>query len=225
MRLPVSECNMLVDFPLMRAPHGEMSERSNIIGRVHAYWDGLRRNGALPQRADIDPRALPGCLANSFLIERVSAGISRFRLAGAVLSEVMGMDVRGMPFLALIEPAERTRMAERMEQMYQDPSILELVLESDGNVRLGARVVLLPVQSVHGVDMALGCFQSDGLFGNAPRRFRTVRALTERILDSQAQPAGFAEPAAAFTGPTKRPGLRLVYSSGHKISHKDHKSE
>jgi len=212
---------MLVDFPLKKVSGSQMSERSNAIARVHAYWEGLRRNGGLPQRADIDPRALPGCLANTFLIERVSPGVSRFRLAGAVLSEVMGMDVRGMPFLALIEPAERSRMAERVEQVYQDPSILELVLESDGNRRLGARIVLLPVESLHGVDMALGCLQTEGLFGNAPRRFRPVRALTERILDERVRPAGFAEPPASFEGPQRRPGLRLVYSSDHKISSKD----
>ncbi len=212
---------MLIDFPLTRVSDGKMSERSNTIARVHAYWAGLRRNGALPQRADIDPRALPGCLANTFLIERVSSGTSRFRLAGAVLSEVMGMDVRGMPFLALIEPGERTRMAERLEQVYGDPSILDLVLESDGPVRLGARILLLPVQSVHGVDMALGCLQTDGPLGVAPRRFRPLRALQEKVGDGPVHAAGFAEPVTSFGGAPKRSGLRLVYSSHHKVSTRD----
>lgn len=212
---------MRVGFQLAKVPGDKMAERSKVMTRVRSYWEGLRHEGALPQRADIDPRALPDCLANVFLIERVSSDITRFRIAGAVLSEVMGMDVRGMPFLALIEPAERSALARRVEQVFQDPSILDLRLESGVGVRLGARVALLPVQSRHGIDMALGCLTTEGLVGATPRRFRPVRALQERILDGAPRRVGFADPAAPFDASPTRPALRLVYSSDHKISKDD----
>ena len=65
------------------------------------------RNGTLPRRAEIDPRAIDSALADIFLIERIAPGLARFRVAGRRLSALMNMDVRGMPLSAIIAPAHR----------------------------------------------------------------------------------------------------------------------
>ncbi|MDB6453177.1 PAS domain-containing protein [Falsirhodobacter sp. 20TX0035] len=194
--------------------------RPKHITRVRAYWEGLRKNGALPQRADVDPRALPDLLPNVFLLEHVAPSVVRFRHTGALLPEIMGMDVRGMPFLSLIDPGEREALVSQVDRVFHDPAILDMELASavPGPARLGARIVLLPLQTFRGVDMALGCIETEGLIGRPPRRFRPLRVLSERV--GVLEPgAGFAEPAAPFA--PGRPALRLVHSSDHKISRDD----
>lgn len=196
-----------------------MTERLDATARVRRYWEALRVKGALPQRSAIDPRALPGAIGNMFLIERVSNGTARFRVAGALLSDVMGMDVRGMPFLSVIEPGLRPGLAARVEQVFQDPCILDLSLESaaaPSGARLSGRVVLLPVESVRGVDIALGCLRVDGMIGMPPRRFRLQRAMQERVLVDAAPRMAFAEPEEPFRHAP--PKLRLVHSADRKIS-------
>lgn len=215
---PVEGCGFMVDFLLRMVPKGRMTVRPKNIARVRAYWEGLRRDGALPQRADVDPRALPDLLPNVFLLEHVAPSVVRFRHTGALLSEIMGMDVRGMPFLSLIDPAEREPLVSQVNRVFHDPAILDIELAgvSGNEMRLGARIALLPLQTFRGVDMALGCIETEGLVGRPPRRFRAVRVLSERVGVANMQAAGFAEPAAPFA--PARPFLRLVHSSDHKIS-------
>ncbi|WP_435168455.1 PAS domain-containing protein [Falsirhodobacter sp. 1013] len=202
-----------------------MTVRHKSITRVRAYWEGLRKDGALPQRADVDPRALPDLLANVFLLEHVAPTVVRFRHTGALLSEIMGMDVRGMPFLSLIEPGERESLVSQVDRVFHSPAILDLELAgmTPGDARLGARIVLLPLQTFRGVDMALGCIETEGLVGRPPRRFRPIRVLSERVGDVDTPVAGFAEAPTPFERP--RPALRLVHSSDHKISRDDASQE
>lgn len=199
-----------------------MTERLTPIARTRGYWESLRTGDDLPDRADVDPRALPGALANAFLIERVVPGITRFRLAGGLLSDMMGMDVRGMPFLSIIEPDGRTSLAPHVDRVFDDPGILDMALEgaaSFGRGRMSARLTLLPLRSLRGVDLALGCMEAEGAPGTAPRRLRLIRCIHERIgATGVTAAAGFAEPPAPFQHAPGRPNLRLVHSSDQKMS-------
>ena len=146
-----------------------------MLAEVRAYWEGLRHGSALPRRDEIDPRGIAGALENTFLLERVAPGIARFRLAGMQLHDLMGMDVRGMPVSALIEPAGRNRIAEGLEAVFSGPGLLDLRLEGErgiGKPALAGRMLVLPLVSARGdVDLALGCLAFEGALGRAPRRF------------------------------------------------------
>ena len=93
------------------------------LAEVRAYWEGLRTGAGLPRRNQIDPRGMADCLDKVFLIERIAVGHARFRLAGMALNDVMGMDVRGMPFSTLFEPVARTRVTHELEQVFTAPSV------------------------------------------------------------------------------------------------------
>lgn len=197
-----------------------MSARYQIITHVRAYWEALREDGALPRRMQIDPRGIEGALPYAFLVERIGSGIGRFRLAGTHVADLMGMDVRGMPFSALFSPDARSSVAERLEQVFTTPAILDLSLEAERGMAqpaLEGRMILLPVQGIAETDLALGCLVTEGRLGRSPRRFAVARALQERIgtVRTTQSVSGFAEEQIPFDPPKPRPHphLRLVHSS------------
>ncbi|MBC7478777.1 MAG: PAS domain-containing protein [Pseudorhodobacter sp.] len=218
------------------------ANRFGMLAEVRAYWEGLRRSGELPVRDDIDPRGIAGALENTFLLERVAPGVARFRLAGMQLHDLMGMDVRGMPVTALIDPAGRARMTDQLETVFAGPGTLEVWLEAErgiGRPALEARMLLLPLTSLRGtVDLALGCLAIHGALGRTPRRFvisgivgtKIERRINpdprkvERDTPERRDPVpvaslpGMAEigltftPAFAPRPPRGKPNLRLVHS-------------
>jgi hypothetical protein len=188
-----------------------MSEamRFQAIGEVRAYWEALRGGRLVPERSDVDPRGIERVLSHAFILERVAPLVSRFRLAGSHLNDLLGMEVRGMPFTSFFTPASRTRMTEETEAVFQGPHVAEIVLAGEtsiGKPVLDARLLLLPLRSDLGdVTRALGCLVSEGTIGRAPRRFDVVRTTRLRIVAGL--PTGDATPAPAALGSPSPVGL------------------
>jgi hypothetical protein len=182
------------------------------LHRVRAYWDGLRGTDLIPRRRLIEPHGLRDALAHVFLIERIAAGQARFRLAGTHLTQVMGMEVRGMPLSAILVPASRDGARALVEAVFAGPSVVELALESDrglGRPALQGRMILLPVgDDDENCDRALGCLVTEGDIGRGPRRFAITRQRTETVLPRPPVPPArqapaFAEDQRAFTPPAR----------------------
>ena len=205
-----------------------------MLAEVRAYWEGLRNGHDLPRRDEVDPRGIARALENTFLLERVAPSIARFRIAGMQLHDLMGMDVRGMPLSALIEPLDRNRLAAALDGVFVGPGRLEVRLEAErgiGRPALEGRMLILPLTGPAGdVGLAIGCLAMHGAIGRAPRRFAISAIKSERIERrlatstlSNRQPAfaqvhaGLAEAGREFTAavprpPRGRPNLRLVHS-------------
>lgn len=147
------------------------------------YWQGMRRGGDVPLRSTIDPRGIENLLSNSFIAEKVTPGLARLRVAGSHLSDLMGMEVRGMPLSSLIAPAHRDQLSDAMVNLFEQPAQIRLNLHSPGSVRraaLDGALVILPLRSDLGdISRALGCLVTNGPVGHAPRRFEiTQRRIT-----------------------------------------------
>ena len=184
------------------------------LHQVRAYWDGLRGMDLIPRRRLIEPHGLRDALAHVFLVERIAPGLARFRLAGTHLTQLMGMEVRGMPLSALLDPVSREGARVLVEAVFSGPSIVELVLESDRGLArpaLQGRMILLPVSDDDGVcNRALGCLVTEGEIGRGPRRFAITRQRTETVRPRApaAKPApAFAEEARSFSPPAPAPML------------------
>jgi len=180
------------------------------LHQVRAYWEGLRGADLIPRRRLIEPHGLRDALAHVFLIERIAPGLARFRLAGTHLTQVMGMELRGMPLSAILAPASRDGARVLIEAVFAGPSIVELALESDRGLArpaLQGRMILLPVGGDDDFcDRALGCLVTEGDIGRGPRRFAITRQRTEpvrpRAPSPEAKPApAFAEEPRAFVPP------------------------
>jgi len=194
------------------------------ISMIDAYWHALRQSPQdIPKRTEIDPRALQHSLPWVLIAERIAPGHARLRVAGSALSDLLGMEVRGMPATIFIEPAARRPFTETLEQVFTTPAIAELVVTSKASFarpRLEGRLVFWPLASDLGdIDRVLGClclFGSAGLAkGRAPRRFIVETHRLRRIPLNAEQPPitgdrSLSHPTAP--APLSRGALRLVFS-------------
>ena len=213
-------------------PHAGHRMGDRLIGIVLRYWERLRAGRTAPMRSELDPRQIEDALENTLILERTAPGHVRIRLAGMHLSELMGMEVRGMTPDALIEPNDRAAFMTLLEGIFERPEIIEIDLVSRPRARLPlrARMLLLPMQSDLGeMNRALGCLVTEGIVGAPPRRFEIAGRRITRISEHEAPREtvpGFAEAPAPLSGmplrsvpggsgtkkpePGKRPWLRLV---------------
>jgi hypothetical protein len=209
------------------------------LAQVEAYWEALRGARLMPNRSEIDPRGIEQALEYSFIVERIAPGIARLRIAGSHLSDLMGMEVRGMPLTAFIAPESRRLVSDTLEEVFEKPAVCTMSLHSEkaaGMPPLDARLLLMPLKSDLGdVSRILGALVSVGEMGRSPRRFSVMHSNLRPILSSQASPlperkapatsaltskpeakvTGFAEPKPEFRTETPRrdaPYLRLVKS-------------
>lgn len=151
------------------------TQKFPVLSTVEAYWEGLRAGRLLPRRSEIDPRGIENALEFAFILERIAPGVARMRIAGSHLTDLMGMEVRGMPASTFFTPAARARFGDTLEAVFDGPATatLDLVAErSIGKPALDARMLLLPLQSDLGdVSRVLGCLVTKGNVGRSPRRF------------------------------------------------------
>ncbi len=207
-----------------RKPAEKNVSRFAALAEVRAYWEGLRGDGEIPARKDLDPRGMARALDRVFVAERIGTGLARLRVAGSALADLGGMDMKGMPLSVFFVPEARLRLADAIERVFLLPAATELHLEAErsiGRPALAARLLLLPLLSNGGSrDLVLGCLATDGEVGRAPRRFAISHLMEERLVLPQAMarpdvlvPA-FAEPAAPAPHPLRGTrNLRLVYSA------------
>ncbi|GAA6178810.1 PAS domain-containing protein [Shimia sp.] len=152
---------------------------------VKKYWDGLSDGHPVPLRSDVDPRSIQKVLKHAFILERIAPGMARLRVSCNTLTDVMGMDMRGMPMSSMINDASRDSFAEAMERVFDAPAIgrLELVSSrSFGRTGLHAEMMLLPLRSDSGqVDRILGAITCEGGPLKAPHRFDVEGSFLRRI--------------------------------------------
>ncbi|ABG32184.1 PAS domain-containing protein [Roseobacter denitrificans] len=207
------------------------------LSQVEAYWEALRGTRLMPSRSEIDPRGIEQALEYAFIVERIAPGIARLRIAGSHLSDLMGMEVRGMPLTAFITPASRRQLSDTLEEVFETPATCTMMLHSEkgpGMPPLDARLTLMPLKSDLGdVSRVLGALVAVGDMGRSPRRFDVTATALRPIVTNQTPPLlakreprkplpapkpraevpGFAEAKAEFRTETPRrdaPYLRLV---------------
>jgi hypothetical protein len=161
------------------------AEHFHLLNEVESYWEALRDGASLPFRDQIDPRGLERALDNVFYIEKLGAGAVRFRLAGRLIEQLIGMDPRSMPFVSLFHGSERGTVRTLIEEALNHPQVLRMRLFSEGpngrsNLDLSGGLILLPLKDAQGtVSRALGCLQVDTKAELSMRNF-TIQSVTTR---------------------------------------------
>ena len=186
----------VIDLAALRSAQGASELR-----RIEAYWEALRAGRIVPDRADVDPRGMAGLLRHTFLLEKIAPGLARFRLTGRHVSQLMGIDLQGMPLSALFLPETRATLAETLSAVFDEPAVARLKIESPpafARQRLAAEVILLPLRDDMGqVTRALGCLVAQGPTGRTPRRFTITERRCQTLIgygrSPEAAPRRFAE--------------------------------
>jgi hypothetical protein len=145
------------------------------LREVEAYWELLRDDRLVPDRSEVDPRGFPGALPHSFLLERIAPGLARIRITGRHMSDLMGIDMQGLPLTSLFVPEARPGLVEVLSAVFEEPAVARLKLASAGGIgrrRMEARLLILPLRDDQGeVTRALGALVAEGAIGRTPRRF------------------------------------------------------
>jgi len=169
------------------------------LRQVEAYWDGLRGGRLVPDRSEVDPRGLSPVLRNCILLEKIAPGLARIRISGRQFSDLMGIDVEGMPLSAIFLPESRPDLVETLSAVLEEPAVARLTLTSPGALgrhELPARMILLPLRDDMGdITRVLGCLVTDGPLGRTPRRFAIVRQARETLLGYARQRDALLRPA------------------------------
>ena len=187
---------------------------SGALAQVEAYWEALRDDCRLPTRDELMPSALDGAFEHGVLLDRVERGMFRMRFAGRHVVDLMGMELRGMPLSALIQPGQRFQVNDVLEEVMTRPTRASIDrIHQKGRGKL----LLLPMSpGTRGVAQALGCLVSDATTQDQPVRFEISRIYSTPLASRQEKvrampPRAFAEPAASFAAkPTRVTFLRLV---------------
>lgn len=75
--------------------------RQQATRELYSYWNGLRRQRAAPDRAEIDPSAIRSILSDTFMIESDRDGLFPLRLSGVRINALWARDLKGRSFLDL----------------------------------------------------------------------------------------------------------------------------
>lgn len=205
--------------------------KSPLLEQAWRYWTSQRMGADLPRRTAMDPKAMGPILGHSMILDRVRPGTVRVRLGGHVLHDLMGMEVRGLPVRAFFDIADRTRVMDQIEQVFETPATLEFDLISEGpdGIITGRMLVLPLIDGAGQVTKALAVLVTDRMTSDPPRRFQLTNAtlmpvagasrpatsapqrrMTDHHLPVEIQ-AGMAEEAADFQAkPSSVPWLRVV---------------
>ncbi len=194
-----------------------------VTRELYAYWDALRQGRAAPERADIDPAAIRGTLADAFILEvqGSSVGLREFpvRLSGTRMGALFLRELKGSSLLDWWRSEDQATLRELLACVLDDRAAMVAGARTapQGHTPLDLELLLLPLRH-HGKT------HSRVLGSLAPSRPATWMGLlrAEPLSLLSFRRVGIAEEAAAsFAGhrfpppePPSRRGRFLVYEGG-----------
>ncbi len=207
-------------------------EGALVLDRMEDYWNELRNGATVPYRAEVDPRSVQKMLRNAFILERFAPGSAKLRVSCSTLTDLQGLDLRGMPIASIITEESREEFREILEQVFTGPATVRMELTTSRRFRNSgkrAQMLLLPLRSDSGaIDRVLGAVTVTGDMTKGPTRFDISESLIREV---SVQDDGLAERLSvrpvtladrrraplpteieANTKPTKHAHLRLVVS-------------
>ena len=122
-----------------------------VTRELYQYWNLLRNGRSAPERADIDPAAIRGILADTFILETDQAEPrSRvpIRLSGTRLNALFLAELKGQSFLGLWTEPDRRRMIRVIADVLGDrsPAILGLRAMPRDGIPIDLEMLLLPLR-------------------------------------------------------------------------------
>tara|TARA_R110002051_G_scaffold57104_3_gene105818 strand:- start:23006 stop:23626 length:621 start_codon:yes stop_codon:yes gene_type:complete len=199
-------------FPL--ATRRAADPKHPVLQELETYWQSLRNEGDIPNRADIDPAAIDKALPYTFVLQRVAPGVARIRVAGQKLHDILRMDPRGMPVSAFFCADDLSTLAVHLESAFCEPALIAVPVQGAAGLLRGTvkgAMLLLPMRDDQGdISRVLGALVTDGLLGARSRRLRLDDAQPMRMEPLRPTPPGVPQMQRPDVS---RPALRLVVNN------------
>ncbi|MGE3245134.1 MAG: PAS domain-containing protein [Beijerinckiaceae bacterium] len=115
---------------------------------LFAYWNRVRGSRTEPERAELDPGAIRGILANTFILEIDEQLQFPMRIAGTRLGALFVRELKGKAFMDLWAPEARKSVLELLATVLDDrsPAIAGAEAAPDGHPPLELELLLLPLR-------------------------------------------------------------------------------
>lgn len=122
--------------------------RQQVTKDLFGYWNRLRADRAAPERADIDPAAIRGVLADAFIIEVDAVGEFPIRLSGARLNALWLADQKSASFVGLWKQEDRRNVAAALLTVIDGvaPIVAGVRARPRGLSALDLELLLLPLR-------------------------------------------------------------------------------
>ncbi len=123
--------------------------------QLYAHWSELRGARGAPERNDIDPGAIRGVLADTFILEFDPRARFPLRISGTRTSALFLRELRGAPFLELWRREDRAEIAEILLSVANEtqPFLLGASGGPPGMPAIDIEILLLPLRH-HGATHA-----------------------------------------------------------------------
>jgi hypothetical protein len=187
---------------------------------IYAYWNRLRGGRRAPERKDVDPGAIRGVLADTFMLDFDDQRGFPFRIGGSRANAIFLRELRGLSFLDLWRDSDREELDSVLHCVADEAQAFLLGAEARpaGLAAVGIEVILLPLRH-HGFthSRVLGGLAVHaapewmGFVGAGPIALTSLRALES---STRKQPAPEVTAPASFSvrNPAKRYKHLFVYS-------------
>jgi hypothetical protein len=115
---------------------------------LHAYWNALRGARSAPERREIDPSAIRGVLADTFILEVDRRGRYPIRISGARTNCLFARELRGDAFVDLWRPNDRSEITAMLGSVAEQASAIVAGVSSNRNSAqpLELELLLLPLR-------------------------------------------------------------------------------
>jgi hypothetical protein len=208
--------------PFRNAGRRETAMKLAASRELFAYWNALRGLRSAPERDDVDPAAIRGILADTFILEFDPGAGFPLRVVGTRTNALFLRELRGEPFLGLWREADRAEIAEIVVALADEaqPFLIGAAAAALGFPQVDVEVLLLPLRrrgDTHA--RALGCCAPRGvprwlgLAGVGALTLLTLRALGASDRDDES-PSGETSREAEFAHPPRLARRRHLYLLG-----------
>ena len=153
---------------------------------LYAYWNRLRGARSAPERNDVDPGAIRGVLADTFMLDFDEKRGFPFRIAGSRANAIFLKELRGLSFLELWRDPDRGELDSVLHCVADEEQAFLIGAEAQppGLGAVDIEAILLPLRH-HGLthSRVLGGFAVHaapawmGLMGAGPITLTSLRAL------------------------------------------------
>jgi hypothetical protein len=142
--------------------------------KLYQYWNHVRGERSAPNRFEIEPSKIAGILPTTFILERQSAEVYRFRLAGTRMCEIFGKELRGTDFLEGWAPDDRPLLTRNLSILTNQAAtaLIRFQATARDEQAIEFELLLLPLfHTKKKIDRILGCcspLDSPGWLGDKP---------------------------------------------------------
>jgi hypothetical protein len=193
---------------------------------LYAYWNSLRGARSAPERNDVDPGAIRGVLADTFVLDFDEGRGFPFRIAGSRANAIFLKELRGLSFLELWRDDDRKELDSILHCIADEaePFLIGAEARPPGLGVVDIEAILLPLRH-HGLthSRVLGAFAVHaapswiGLVDAGPITLTSLRALNPPSRRKSARD-GAAPTAFPLRNRPRRYKHLFVYSGERPLS-------